>query len=106
MSPGLLTISLGLGHSFVLVLHGLHVHVFLHGGLVFEHASHAGNGVSLHCIRVVFRAISISLIAVFTVLLIAPIFLGVGVNLHALLVYYRHVSLGTFTYIDLLLQIV
>ena len=106
MSPSLFAISLLLGHSFVLVLHGLHVHVFLHGGFVLKHASHAGNGVSLHSIRLVFRAVSISLIAVFTVLLIAPVLLGVGVLLHALLVYYRHVSLGTFTYIDLLLQIV
>ena len=100
ISPGLLTVSLGLGKSFVFVLHGLHHIILLHGGFIFEHSSHTGNSISLHGVSLFFRAIPVSLIAVFTVLLVAPFLLSLGVNLHAGLVYYKLISYKVFTYIS------
>ena len=104
--PGLFAISLSLGHSFVLVFHFLHVHVLFHSSFILEHSSHASNSVSLHGTSLFFCAVSIRLIAVFTVLLITPFLLSLGVFLHAGLVYYREVSARLITYINLLLQIV
>ena len=106
LSPGLFTISLSLSHSFVFVFHCLHVHVLLHGCFILEHSSHAGNGVGLHGISLLFCGISIRLVTVLTVLLVAPVLLGTGILLHAGLVYYRDVSGSHITYINLLLRIV
>ena len=106
ISPGLLTVSLGLGKSFVFVLHGLHHIILLHGGFVFEHSSHAGNSVSLHGVRLFFHTIPVSLIAVLAVLLVAPFLLSLGIFLHAGLVYYKLISHKMFTYISPLPRIV
>ena len=85
--PGGFTISFSLSKSFVFILHSFHVLVFLQSGFIFEHSSHAGNGVGLLSISLFFCAVSIRLITVFTVLLIAPGLLSFGINSHTLVVY-------------------
>jgi hypothetical protein len=81
-----LLISLLLGHSLVIGLHLEHGVLLLHGGLIFEHSSHASDSVSLVGVGLFFSAISVLFITVFTLLLLNPLFLSVLVLLHSVLV--------------------
>lgn len=81
-----LLISLLLGHSLVISLQLEHGVPFLHGSFIFEHSSHAGDGVGLVGVGLFFGLVSIGLLAVFTLLLFDPLFLGGLVVSHALTV--------------------
>jgi len=81
-----LLISLCLGHSLVIGLHLEHGILLLHGGLIFEHSSHASDGVSLVSVGLFFSAISVLFITVFTLLLLNPLMLSSHILLHSVLV--------------------
>jgi len=72
----MLFVSLALGHSLVISLHLKHGVLFLHGSFIFEHSSHAGDGVGLVSVGLVFGLVSVRLLAVLTLLLFNPLFLG------------------------------
>ena len=78
----MLFVSFLLSHSLVISLHLKHMVLFLHGGLVFEHSSHAGDGVSLVGVGLFFGLVSVRLLAVLTLLLFNPLFLGSLVGGH------------------------
>ena len=79
--PGIFSISLFLSQSFVFSLHFQHHLLFLEGGFIFEHSSHAGDGISLSSVISIFLLLSGSLFSSFALLSLNPSLLSGGIIL-------------------------
>lgn len=56
---------------------------------IFEHTSHAGNGLGLLSVSGIFTFFSMALLFHFSDLLVSPVFLVLSVGGHSLMIHYR-----------------
>ena len=87
ISPGGLTVSLLLGHTFVLLLQPFHVCCFLLSILVLEHTAHSEDSFFLLGVFFILFYLSLGGSHVLSSLLVGPIALVLSVKLHSIIVH-------------------